>query len=261
MSSTAPLATPAPAPATSAQTLLRAERLGKYYAMGATKLRVVQDCSLSLAPREFVAIMGKSGSGKSTLLHLLGALDVPQDGQVYFQGQPVFAPPASRRMRVGVSDVLSAAEKHRCWLRRTQFGFVFQFYHLLPELNVLENVTLPAMIDTPMLRWLKARAKVRDAARELLRRVGLETRIRHRPTELSGGERQRVAIARALVHRPKVLFADEPTGNLDAESGATILEILRGLHADGQSIVMVTHDPGVAAAADRTLRLENGRLV
>jgi len=247
-------------PAGTAGTLLRAEALHKSYRMGPSELKVLQNCSLSVARGEFVAIMGKSGSGKSTLLHILGALDVPQRGQVYFADRPVFAPPDRRRLRTGISDVIAEAERRRNRLRCRAFGFVFQFYHLLPDLNVLENVLLPLMVATPTFEWVRRRRVARQAALEILRRVGLADRVKHKPSELSGGEQQRVAIARALVHKPDILLADEPTGNLDAEAGANIMAILAGLHGEGQTIVMVTHDPGVASCADRVLHLENGRL-
>jgi ABC-type lipoprotein export system ATPase subunit len=144
--------------------------------------------------------------------------------------------------------------------RRHVFGFVFQFYHLLPELTVLENVLLARQVGSSILGWFMQRAAARDDALAMIARVGLSERLRHRPNELSGGERQRVAIARALVHKPRILFADEPTGNLDAEAGASLMALLKELHNEGQTIVMVTHDPGVAAQADRTLVLEQGRL-
>lgn len=240
--------------------LLAAEGLHKAYVMGRSTLEVLRGCHLAVAAGEFVAIMGKSGSGKSTLLHILGALDVPQEGQVYFDGAPVFAPPGARRLRSGPADVLSAAERRRIQLRRRAFGFVFQFYHLLPELNVLENVLLTRMVGTGTLAWWRAGRSARRDALEILGRVGLADRLKHRPGELSGGERQRVALARALVHRPRILFADEPTGNLDAEAGRNIMSLLSELHGEGQTIVMVTHDPGVAEHADRTLLLAGGRL-
>jgi lipoprotein-releasing system ATP-binding protein len=160
-------------------------------------------------------------------------------------------------VRLAVRHLL---ERRRFSSRRSDFGFVFQFYHLLPELNVLDNVMLPRRVGASVIGWLWARRAARRDAIEMLKRVGLGERLRHRPSELSGGERQRVALARALIHRPRVLFADEPTGNLDAEAGANIMRILADLHHDGQTIVMVTHDPGVARYADRTLRLEAGRL-
>ncbi len=240
--------------------LLVARGICKSYAMGQLQLQVLRGCDLQLAAGEFVAIMGKSGSGKSTLLHVLGALDVPQEGQVLFAGEPVFAPPDRRRMQTGLTDVLSAAERHRIWLRRQAFGFVFQLYHLLPELNVLENVLITRMVGTSTFAWGAARRAARHDALEILTRVGLAERLKHRPAELSGGERQRVAIARALVHRPQILFADEPTGNLDAEAGRKIMDLIAELHREGQTIALVTHDPSVARYADRTLTLENGKL-
>jgi ABC-type lipoprotein export system ATPase subunit len=240
--------------------LLRAEAVYKAYPMGRTRLEVLRNCDLRVDAGEFVAIMGKSGSGKSTLLHILGALDVPQKGQVHFRGAPVFAPPGKRRLYTGITDVFSDAERRRNQLRRTAFGFVFQLYHLLPDLNVLENVLLSRMVESGVLEWSRKKPAARQDALEILNRVGLAERLKHKPSELSGGECQRVAIARALVHHPQILFADEPTGNLDAEAGANIMSILTGLHKEGQTIAMVTHDPGIAQYADRTLVLENGRL-
>lgn len=247
--------------AVAAGVLLRAAGIQKRYRMGAGWLDVLQHCDLAIGDGEFLAIMGKSGSGKSTLLHILGALDVPQDGQVVFDGSPLFAPPDRRRLRTSATDVFSADERRRIRLRRRVFGFVFQFYHLLPELNVLENVLLPCMVDSSLLAWWGRRRAARAAATAILERVGLGQRLRHRPNQLSGGERQRVAVARALVHQPRLLLADEPTGNLDAESGAQLMDLLAGLHRDGQTIVMVTHDPGVARYADRVVLLERGRIV
>ncbi|MBI5865306.1 MAG: ATP-binding cassette domain-containing protein [Planctomycetes bacterium] len=151
-------------------------------------------------------------------------------------------------------------ERTRVAYRRRRFGFVFQFYHLLPELSVLENVMLPRQVACGFFGWSRERVAAETDARRVLERVGLAERLNHKPAELSGGERQRVAIARALVHHPRVLLADEPTGNLDAEAGANIMRILCGLRGEGQTIVMVTHDPTIAANADRVLVLERGRL-
>lgn len=248
------------APAVAAPTrILDAIDLYKAYTLGRASVPVLRGCSMSVATGEFLAIMGKSGSGKSTLLHILGALDVPQRGQVRYAERDLFAPEAVRRTRVGVTDALSAAEIRRNGLRGRDFGFVFQFYHLLPELSVLDNVRLPRMVQSSLWGWWRVRGAARADALALLRRVGLEARAAHRPNELSGGERQRVAIARALINRPAVLLADEPTGNLDAESGANIMSILKSLHHEGQTIVMVTHDPAIAAHADRIVRLEDGK--
>jgi lipoprotein-releasing system ATP-binding protein len=240
--------------------LLVADGVQKTYQMGRVLLQVLRGCDLRVKDGEFIAIMGKSGSGKSTLLHILGALDVPQSGQVLFADTPVFAPPGQRWFYATALDVLSGYERRRIELRRRAFGFVFQFYHLLPELNVLENVLLARMVGSSVLRWSAQRGPARQDSLAILERVGLAHRLKHRPGELSGGERQRVAIARALVHGPKVLFADEPTGNLDAVAGGELMALLKDLHGEGQTIVLVTHDPGIAAQADRIMRLEAGVL-
>ena len=225
--------------------ILSASGLNKTYQMGRVAIKVLKGVSISLQRGEFVAIMGASGSGKSTLLHLLGALDVPDSGTVRFEGIDVFAGGNAQRDR----------------LRNATFGFVFQFYHLLPELNVLENVLLPCMVGSSTLGWFSRRDGVRTHAREMLERMGMAHRLSHKPNELSGGERQRVAIARALANRPQVLLADEPTGNLDAATGREILGVLKSLNQEGQTIVMVTHDPLVAASAHRIVSLVDGRIV
>ncbi len=226
------------------ETILRSQNLKKSYQLGRTSLLVLRGVSLSIARGEFVAIMGSSGSGKSTLLHLLGALDVPDSGTVIFEGQDVFAGSQYRRDR----------------LRNHVFGFVFQFYHLLPELDVLENVLLPCMVQRSVAGWSSAKAGHRQVCRDMLDRMGMSHRLKHRPNELSGGERQRVAIARALANQPKILLADEPTGNLDAATGRDIMSILAKLNEEGQTIVMVTHDPDVAASAHRLVTLTDGRI-
>jgi ABC-type lipoprotein export system ATPase subunit len=222
--------------------ILQANNLHKTYQLGRTSLHVLRGCSIGVAPGEFVAIMGSSGSGKSTLLHLLGALDIPDEGGVFYDGQDIFAG--------------SNAERDR--LRNAIFGFVFQFYHLLPELNVIENVLIPCMVGTTMFGWPARRSEFRRSAQATLDRMGLSHRLHHRPSELSGGERQRVAIARALANNPRVLLADEPTGNLDSATGREILGVLKALNQEGQTIVMVTHDPQVAANAHRRVTLADG---
>ncbi len=224
--------------------ILSADGLYKFYQMGPEMLRVLRGASVKVQRGEWLAIMGASGSGKSTLLHILGALDVPNDGTVRFNGQDIF------------TQGVRAQER----MRNRSMGFVFQFYHLLPELNVLENVLLPAMVRYSVMEWLREGKRVRRHAQKVLEQVGLEQRGGHRPNELSGGERQRAAIARALVNEPELLLADEPTGNLDAKTGQGILAVLQALNAQGQTIVMVTHDPAVASMAHRRVQLVEGRI-
>ena len=247
-----------------ADVILEARGLHKSYHLGRTELAVLTDCSLSLTVGEMVAIRGASGSGKSTLLHILGALDVPQRGQVYFRGEGIFEP-EDRRFVPGTSgkhgpQTTPTTTTRGDTLRNSAFGFVFQFYHLLPEFNVLENVLLTPMVGSTVGQWLAGRREAEASARAVLDRVGLGDRLRHRPNELSGGERQRVAIARALVHAPPILLADEPTGNLDARTGKEILGVFQELHTAGQTIVIVTHDQTVAGLADRTVELVDGMI-
>jgi ABC-type lipoprotein export system ATPase subunit len=226
-------------------TILRASGLSKTFRMGQTDVQVLRGADLAVRSGEFVAIEGRSGSGKSTLLHILGALDEPQAGAILYGGQDI-------------ASLDSAGKSH---LRNTDFGFVFQFYHLLPELNVLENTLLAAMVEHSWMNFRAKRSELRERATELLKQFGMSHRLKHRPSELSGGERQRVAIARALMNRPKVLFADEPTGNLDAETGRQIMAVLENLHkTQNQTIVMVTHDRTIAKQADRILVLRDGKL-
>jgi lipoprotein-releasing system ATP-binding protein len=216
----------------------------KTYLLGKAEIHVLKGASLSVARGEFLAITGASGSGKSTLLHLMGALDAPDRGRITFNGTDPFAGSAAQRDH----------------LRNIHFGFVFQFYHLLPELTTLENVLMPAMVRHSVPGWLHKRFACMARARKILEEIGLKGRLGHRPNELSGGELQRVAIARALMNEPQVLLADEPTGNLDTRTGKGILELLQGLNRSGQTIVMVTHDPKVAAAADRVISLVDGKM-
>jgi ABC-type lipoprotein export system ATPase subunit len=223
--------------------ILQAEGLYKSYRMGTSKVKVLKGADLSVRAGEFVVIVGASGSGKSTLLHILGALDRPDKGTVKFEGRDL------NRMR--------GREGNR--FRNKMVGFVFQFYHLLDELNVLENVFLPMMVSQSAVGWLLQRRTVRRRAVELLGQMGLADRARHKPYQLSGGERQRVAIGRALINRPRLLLADEPTGNLDSETGNGILAVFERLHQDGQTIVMVTHDDRVARRAQRVVTLKDGR--
>jgi len=226
--------------------ILQARGLAKDYRMGAARLRVLHGVSLSVARGEFLCILGPSGSGKSTLLHLLGLLDRPTEGEVIFEGE----------------DAFSRAKRWRDRMRNEAIGFVFQFYYLMPDLSVLENTLLPAMIRTPLATWPMTRGAERSRAIEVLKALGLAARAQHLPRELSGGERQRAAIARALVHRPRVLFADEPTGNLDSATGAEIMRVLERLNRkEGLTVIMVTHDASISERADRVLHLADGRLL
>jgi lipoprotein-releasing system ATP-binding protein len=219
--------------------------LRKNYRKGAVEIPVLKGVDLEVRCGEFLAIVGQSGSGKSTLLHLLATLDAPTAGEIYFLDHRI--------------DDLAAA--HRDRLRNEEFGMIFQFYHLLPEFNTLENVLMPLMIQHGLWGYGRHRRQCMAAAKDLLDKVGLSHRLKHRPRELSGGEMQRAAIARALVSRPQVLFADEPTGNLDEVSGGEILEILRTLNQqENLSIIMVTHDRSIAQQADRIVRLAAGRV-
>ena len=224
--------------------LLAATDLHKHYKLGGQDLHVLRGVDLAVHEREFLAILGRSGSGKSTLLHLLAGLDRPDAGLVTFGEQDIYALTGAR-----LDDY-----------RNRHVGLVFQQYHLLPELTALENVMISSMIRHGLFTWPGKRGKERDRARELLTRVGLGERQRHKPSKLSGGERQRVAIARALMNRPALLLADEPTGNLDSQTAGSILELLHELHAGGQTLVMVTHDEKVASAADRRVTLVRGEL-
>ncbi len=224
--------------------IIDAGGLHKSYRMGRVDLHVLRGVSFSVKPGEFVAVIGASGSGKSTLLHIIGLLDEQDRGRLVLDG----------------NDAANFSRRRRNKIRCRDIGFIFQFYHLLGELNVLENVMLPAKVDCSTVGWLGRRRRTRARAGELLDRLGLKDRLRHRPKELSGGERQRVAIARALINEPKILLADEPTGNLDSKTGRQILDLLKEFNKAGQTIVMVTHDSNLAAAATRILHLRDGRL-
>ena len=220
--------------------LLQAENLVRSFAMGHRQLDVLRGVSLAVRAGETVAITGKSGAGKSTLLHILGGLDRPTSGRVLFEEK----------------DVYAAGERERSAMRASKIGFVFQAYHLLPELTVRENVLLPSLgLRGAFLRG----GKLRTRAMDLLEMVGLAGRAAHRPNELSGGEQQRVALARALMNEPKLLLADEPTGNLDSHTGDEVLRLLFGLVTDrGLTLLMVTHNDDVAARCGRTVVMRDG---
>jgi putative ABC transport system ATP-binding protein len=228
----APAADAAPGAVVSATGLVRR------YGAGDTAVEALRGVSLDLQAGRMTAIMGPSGSGKSTLMHLLAGLDTPTEGSITLAG----------------TEITNLSEKKLTLLRRETIGFVFQFFNLLPMLTAEENVTLPLAIagEKPDPAWLE----------ELLEAVGIAERRKHRPAELSGGQQQRVAVARALITKPKVLFADEPTGNLDSSSSREVLSLMRKAVDDwGQTIVMVTHDAGAAAMADRILFIADGRIV
>ena len=227
------------------ESVLMATGLKKNYRKGPVEVPVLRGVSLAVRQGEFLAVVGQSGCGKSTLLHLLGTLDVPDHGEIYFQNRRI--------------DNISSARRDS--LRNRDFGMIFQFYHLLPEMTTLENVLSPLMITHGAWTYWKRRKEFRALAENLLETVGLSHRLKHRPRELSGGEMQRAAIARSLITKPSLLLADEPTGNLDQESGREIIKILRDLNQRQLlTIVMVTHDPAIAASADRTIRLADGRV-
>lgn len=225
--------------------VLSAVDLHKTYRRNAAQTPVLRGVDLEVGQGEFLSIVGNSGSGKSTLMHLLGLLDRPDQGEVRFEGRRIDDQPAQTRDR----------------LRNGTFGFIFQFYHLLPELTALENVLVPQMISHSVFGWIRNRHPLRKRATELMERVGLGHRLSHKPCELSGGEMQRAAIARALISHPRILLADEPTGNLDVENGTGIIALLRDLNRqEGLTIIMVTHNMEILSATDRVVRLIAGRV-
>ena len=227
-------------PVTSEVAVLEARGIVRGFAEGSGSLQVLRGLQLQVAAAERVAIVGVSGSGKTTLLQVLGGLDAPDAGQVLVQGQDIHAMP----------------ERQRCALRNRTLGFIYQFHHLLPELSALENVAMPLLVRREPVAEAMARA------RELLQQVGLSERLTHRPHQLSGGERQRAAVARALVTQPRLVLADEPTGNLDGANAAQVFELMLELNRErGTSLVVVTHDRRLAARMDRVLVLKDGILL
>jgi len=226
--------------------ILSVQGITRIYRLGKVELNVLRGVDFSVQKGEFVAIYGHSGSGKSTLLHIMGLLDKPNSGQITLNSEDVTRISRGRRNR----------------LRNKDIGFIFQFYQLLPELNVLENTCLPAMVGASMPGWFGIKKETRNRAVEILEEVGLANRLMHRPKQLSGGERQRVAIARALLNKPGILLADEPTGNLDFKTGKKIIDMLQKYNrTHGQTIVMITHDRELAEPVDRIFTLQDGRII
>ena len=212
-------------------------QLTKHYQMGSTVVRALDGVDLSIAGGEFVSITGQSGSGKSTMMHLLGCLDRPTAGEYWLDG-----------------DLVShMSDRNLAITRNKKIGFVFQTFNLIQRTSAIDNVAVPL--------FYARKTKVRDAALRALERVGLGHRGSHKPSELSGGERQRVAIARAIVNEPKILLADEPTGNLDSRTGKQIMEVFHQLHAEGVTVILVTHEMSVAVQAKRIIRMRDGRIV
>ena len=225
--------------------VLQATGLHRTYRMGRVEVPVLRGVDLQVQEGEWLCVLGSSGSGKSTLLHQLGDLDRPDRGHIAWRGR----------------SLTEMRRRERETYRNRAIGFVFQSYHLMPELNVLENVMVASMVGHDPFAWRSMRAEASARAEELLDAFGLGHRFEHRPAELSGGERQRVAMARALVNGPDVVLADEPTGNLDTKTGDGILDVLAERHRLGLSMVMVTHDPTIAARADRVVKMVDGVVV
>lgn len=232
-------------PAKTRVSYLRGVAISRAYAKGQVKVPVLRGVDLCVGRGEFVSIVGKSGCGKSTLMHLFGLLDTPDSGEVRLEQNRIDDLPATTRDQ----------------LRNRMFGFVFQFYHLLPEMTLLENVLAPLMIRHSAWEYWRRRHEFRDQALAIIQKMGLDHRLKHRPSELSGGEMQRAAIARALIGKPEVLLADEPTGNLDAVTGREIMAMMTRLNEEeGLTIIMVTHDETIARQANRIVRLTEGRI-
>lgn len=224
--------------------LIKTENLNKVFVRGDEEIRAIRELSLSIEPGEFISITGASGSGKSTLLYILGLLDRPTSGRYFLQGNPVE----------------NLTDTERAQLRNRFMGFVFQSFHLLPRASALRNVMMPLVYATGE-GAIVSEAEQKARAMEALALVGLSDRVNHLPNELSGGQRQRVAIARAVVNNPKLIFADEPTGNLDSKSGRDILALFERLHSQGVTVLMVTHDAAIAERAHRRLVLRDGALM
>lgn len=218
--------------------LIELRQVSKLYHLGGEEIRALDDVSLDIPAGDFVSIIGPSGSGKSTLMHIIGCLDSPTRGSLNIDGMAIE----------------KASRSELAHLRNRKIGFVFQFFNLLPKLTVLQNVELPLIYS-----GIRARER-RERAMASLQLVGMEHRAKHRPLQISGGQQQRAAIARALVNNPRIVFGDEPTGNLDSHTGGTILDLFRQLSAEGRTIVLVTHDPDIAARTSRRIEIRDGRI-
>jgi len=223
------------------QAIIETVDLKKIYGMGDATVAALNGVSINIEPGEFVAIVGPSGSGKSTLMHILGCLSRPTEGKYFLDGE----------------DVSDLDNKQLAAIRNKKIGFVFQAYNLLSRTTALRNVMLPLMYDRNDTQTAEEREKL---AREMLEKVGLKDRIDHMPQELSGGQQQRVAVARALINNPVMIIGDEPTGNLDSHSGADILNLFKEIHQQGATIIIVTHDPRIAAQTERTIELRDGQV-
>jgi len=222
--------------------VLEAKNIRKGYKNGVKELHVLKGIDIKVEEGEFISVFGPSGAGKSTLLHILGGLDRPTDGTVFLDGK----------------DIYKLSEKEKAWTRNTKIGFVFQFYHLLPDFTVLENVMMPLCIGK---KGVGEEGQKKSRAKDILDLVALTDRLDHKPPQLSGGEKQRVAIARAVVNRPRLLLCDEPTGNLDSESGKQIIELLDELNKKNRTtVIVVTHEEKIAQRADRVFRIKDGKI-
>lgn len=219
--------------------MIRIDNISRIYGEGETQVIALNKVSLTIKNNEFVAVMGTSGSGKSTLMSILGCLDTPSSGEYLLSGE----------------SIKNIDDEDLSQIRNRKIGFIFQTFHLLPRLTALDNVILPLRYSDVEPEEAKQRGL------EMLEKVGLSARWHHKPFEMSGGQRQRVAIARALVNRPQVIFADEPTGNLDSKTSNEIMSLLCNLHEQGQTIVMVTHEEDIAAYADRMIRMKDGEVI
>jgi len=226
--------------------ILKIDNVSRSFKTGNSFLEILRNISLEIKESEVLSIIGPSGAGKSTLLHIMGLLDKPTSGNVFFRGKNIYSLPIPEQAR----------------LRNSSFAFVFQFYHLIPELNILENVLLPYMISNSVIGWRLRSKALKEKAKALIAKLGLDHRLSHKPAQLSGGEQQRVAIARALVTDPEIILCDEPTGNLDSNATAEIHDLISNLNGQGgKTFIIVTHNENVARWAHRIINLVDGQIV